>query len=553
MWKKLAATSGIIALLAATLTAFTPTKSIAGGPPPPAGVYVYYDWRNLNPASYPWIKGGETATRWNIIESSEGVMNWSSVDNFLNIAASQGKGTVVKVTANDQRYDGVPNYVYNAGVPKIWVGSYFYPKWWDSTFISKYTGMVSRFGQKYNNDSRVSAIALSIGEYGEAMPGSGNLDWTVWPSYWTNAGLTSDIWVDYNKRVIDAYVAAFPNKPLFLQEQSFPDGNTAAMHAITDYAASKGVNMGFNGLAADNDKDYHWYNPFAKYVEPGTLMGRLEQGPPSINQQQVYWSALNALRNHARIISFYDTQNMDWGNQASFDFANKYAGKTIQNTPGVWSAFMDTNQWAGHTGNYEYWLYQLNPANTSITLYNVDSSKEGMFARRTDQASGKNYLSFNVDDRYIFGGTSSARLTVTYYDAGWDSFELQYDATTNAYKSAGVIQKTNTYTWKKAVFNLNDATFANREGGADLRLYGRQDGDDTFHMVEIERLETSPLSPTPTTTPSPTATLTPAPTNTRTPVPSATPTPLPTATPTPVPLPQGWDQHKAYLPVLQKN
>ena len=41
---------------------------------------------------------------------------------------------------------------------------------------------------------------------------------------------------------------------------------------------------------------------------------------------------------------------------------------------------------------------------------------KGWVARRTDQASGNRYMRFKVDDRYIYGGTNSVCITVSYLD-----------------------------------------------------------------------------------------------------------------------------------------
>ena len=185
----------------------------------------------------------------------------------------------------------------------------------------------------------------------------------------------------------------------------------------------------------------------------------------------------------------------------------------------------------------------------------LTGTTEGWMARRTDEDSGNPYMYFKLDDGFMVG--SPVTLTVTYFDAGTDSWELQYDATSSAYKSAGIVSKTSSNTWKKKTFVLNDAAFSNRQDGdSDFRLNSRDDGDEVIHMVVVERepdiewptmtptatataggsTSTSTATSTRTQTPTPTATRTASATNSG---PTATASATPTATATPSPTATG--------------
>ncbi|QQG44314.1 MAG: beta-galactosidase [Candidatus Roizmanbacteria bacterium] len=496
----------------------TPTSALGKTNLPP-GIYVYYDWESLDPAVYPWIKGGEIATRWNLIEPEEGTMSWTDLEKWIDNNARKNKGITLKITAHDRDYSGIPNWIYaRHNVPKIKIGdqncSYnsncFYPKWWDTNFINKYTNMIKRVGEKYNNDPRIGAIIVAIGEYGEAFPGYGNLSWDTTPKnhdqYWEEAGLTPDIWINYSKKIIDAYVKAFPNKLLFLLEQAFEGKNN---DALTDYAASSGVNMGFAGLTADNDHNSRWYTPFSKYVETGTLLGRLEQGyGGSISPRLVYWSALNALRNHAYIISFYGQPNKDQANSETLNFANKYAGTKIKDTPGAWIAFKgkpgDDVIWQGHEGNYEFWIKQINPETTTLPVFDWDKpnqtlknagTKEGMYSRKTDLSTGKNTFYLNIYDQYVSALNNArfntlvigkqAKITVKYLNNNNGQIVVKYDSFSGA-KTAGIVTKTNTNTWESVSFTVTDAYFNNRlNNNSDITITASGE-NATLHMVEVE-------------------------------------------------------------------
>ncbi|MFF4749442.1 GH92 family glycosyl hydrolase [Streptomyces sp. NPDC002514] len=84
---------------------------------------------------------------------------------------------------------------------------------------------------------------------------------------------------------------------------------------------------------------------------------------------------------------------------------------------------------------------------------------------------GSPYEYFDVDNAVVPGGAYHATVTIDYYDHGTGSWSLQYDATSNAYKSTAPVAKTGTDTWKTTTFTVDDAAFHNGEnGGTDFRL-----------------------------------------------------------------------------------
>jgi parallel beta-helix repeat protein len=104
-----------------------------------------------------------------------------------------------------------------------------------------------------------------------------------------------------------------------------------------------------------------------------------------------------------------------------------------------------------------------------------------------------NYMQLNVDDKQLYGGkpSSHVRVEVDYFDEGTDTFSLQYDALSGVFAGGGAVQKTNTLTFKTAVFNLCDANFANRDNGADFRLVDNSDGAEFFSAVRVIALPSS--------------------------------------------------------------
>lgn len=111
-----------------------------------------------------------------------------------------------------------------------------------------------------------------------------------------------------------------------------------------------------------------------------------------------------------------------------------------------------------------------------------------LWARRTNGAGGTPTMRFQVNDSFAQSLGGRAHVRIVYLDQGSGQWELRYDSTSGADKSALVVKKTNTNQWKEVVVNLQDVAFSNRqEGGTDLSLYNKGDDDDTFHMIEVVR------------------------------------------------------------------
>jgi hypothetical protein len=93
------------------------------------------------------------------------------------------------------------------------------------------------------------------------------------------------------------------------------------------------------------------------------------------------------------------------------------------------------------------------------------------------------YLGLNA--MYVPTVRFRAVVTVSYLDAGTDSFSLTYDGSTGAWSDAGVVHKTGTGTWASAAFMVCSGKFGNRENGGDLRLSDNGDGADSFSTLTV--------------------------------------------------------------------
>jgi hypothetical protein len=150
--------------------------------------------------------------------------------------------------------------------------------------------------------------------------------------------------------------------------------------------------------------------------------------------------------------------------------------------------------WGIYPGNYQMWLYQIDPEATSQGLWRVGPIEQpyGRFARRFDNAAGKSAMYFDIDNRFFFGqplgGAYPITIRVVYLDEGTGRWALQYDARDDSRKTALTVDKSNTGQWKEVTVTVDDGDFGNRgERGSDLALVSVDGEDDTFHMIEVTR------------------------------------------------------------------
>jgi hypothetical protein len=449
----------------------------------------------------------------------------------------------------------------------------------------------------------VEFIQIGVGKFGETQPCDDTDDAAVKTALAADGGLTEWSWAYIVNDILHIYSDNFHQTKLLLPNAPTFASDTCGRRTWTDEAVARGVGVfpaemypipqwvdhrthaGWNGCGV-LDRILDQAGTDASWV-PVAFEGYNYMTPDAIT---FFWGITAALSRRADYITLerdvlYVGSAADpvvtplYANIAVMGWASQYLGKHINETPSVWVALRETgykDSFYPQKGNYSFWLTQddaVPGGRTVPTTYLQKSeiviayhwstygescvnsavetgqgflgpSREGWICRRTDQNSGNSYMWLKIDDRYRSAHPGSeATITVTYLDRGNDSWRLQYDSNSgDAYAVAGTVNKTNSGTWKQAVFHVNDARFLKGQtGGADLRIDCMGDGNEYIHMVDVRlggaagptftptatRLETNTptLSPTPSGTPGPssTPTITLTPSNT----PDVTPTPRP--------------------------
>ncbi len=487
-----------------------PARSAQATPPwPEPGVYVFLDWRHTDPAQYPFVMGGHMTFQWNRIETTaQGTYNWQLVDTWLQAEAALGKPTGIRFNSYDglccggawlpqwytqQRPDGYVTCTINGQ-------SHIVPKYWSASYQQAWSSFIQAAAARYGNDPRVAWVEISTGMFGETIPADNEVDACLAAN-----GLTANGWVQTVNAITDMYTSAWTNKPLMLQYAPFFTQRWERRE-FTDYAGSQGVGMKHNRLLVDHDDqvinnpshtDYRAGQYDAMFSFPNTA------GPLAWEiyrdgletESDVYWAILNALDKHpAYFVAKWDLlTGATPFEKDMWHYANSYLGRTIQDTPSVWTALREpVSTWYPQRGNFNFWLYQNNniSGGATVPLWNVTGDMRGRYARRTNGASNP-YMYFNVDDAYMMGGSNAISLTVTYLDQGTGSWRLEYDAVNDPSAVGFTVQKQNTGQWRTVTQILNNVYFGNRlPGGSDFRIYNGGDDDDIFHFVDVKRLNT---------------------------------------------------------------
>ncbi len=155
---------------------------------------------------------------------------------------------------------------------------------------------------------------------------------------------------------------------------------------------------------------------------------------------------------------------------------------------------MDYNDvgWKILPSNYQRHLTQIDPEETSVAWWQVDTSIYGRFARGFDTENGKDSMFFDLDDRFFGNQFLSSRggvlIEVTYNDSDPGNWKLIYDAAGDSLKTAMEITNAGTGGWKTIKVTLNDAYLANRGyRGADFILVNLGRTNCRFHMISVDK------------------------------------------------------------------
>jgi len=390
-----------------------------GYPSPVPIIYVMNDYSNQDwsavDAAYGPL-GGWANWSWYRIHTGPGQFNWAPIEEYL---AKSAKYTVtlrdgaviskpIAITIQvfpEPGADNTPEWVYRkiSGSPTFngrLVGQIIdpdgegscpplaAPAWGNATWRQYFDEMVMALGARYNDDPRINSIWIATGLYGETV---------IEKSLYTGCGTyvfgSGDFFTWVRDRVLPVYRKAFPTKPLYI----INTGGGCLRRDTSAIASSFPVRIGIkhNSLSYDLRGEYdvlgcgkmETINPYSD-TTPIAFEHAFAANP-----WQVYWSTMNGLAHHADLFDLpYDANGWDildvlarlkglLHGYDQWEFVERYLGRSLNNSPGVWILFRDTQwprdyglvsggrclpyqrwDWGEEGRDWEFWLHRKDAA-----------------------------------------------------------------------------------------------------------------------------------------------------------------------------------------------
>jgi hypothetical protein len=235
--------------------------------------------------------------------------------------------------------------------------------------------------------------------------------------------------------------------------------------------------------------------------------GRLEE-----DEHRWRISTLRALQMRRNFLATYPMA-MDIDRHLT-EYTRLSMGKTIDNTPDAWSYLREayvreTQGKALPLKNMERWLFQRDlpggmtqPAVRVERSYALTTDPDGIrheyAARRTDRATGNDYIYFRLHDSFIVQGVQAAQasqspvvLKITYLDQSEANWTVEYaSGSGNGLHRTAAVHNSNDGQIKTATFLIRDADFAGSQltDGQHFRIYNGGQADVTIAFVRVIRL-----------------------------------------------------------------
>jgi hypothetical protein len=270
-------------------------------------VYAYTSGQQKNlpaiVASLPAVVNGVSwVFRWQDIEASRGVFDWSAVDAAISASASSGRKTMLRIDAGAYSPSWVPNQLTFSFKPpgKQPFMKVTMPRTWDPTYVADWTGFIKVYGARYDNDPRVTRIEMPGGGW------LGEMGLPQWPG-WIKAGYSDPLMEKAWANFIAAYRAAFPHHPsaldfaqplsVYYQSQITP--------AVIAYGATYGASVNFqeNGLKGSTSESGTVFKTILHYSATTKVGWQLWAGNLSVTELMQSFKTVHD--SHASYVEVY--------------------------------------------------------------------------------------------------------------------------------------------------------------------------------------------------------------------------------------------------------
>ena len=210
----------------------------------------------------PSVRGASVWVKWVDVEAEGGNCDWSVMDGLVRPWKAAGKKVVLRVdTSPCGRRSSVPPWVRGAGARVLThpqTGEVF-PVYWDRVFLNKWCALVEAFGERYDNDPNVEFVQIGgVGWFGEMLlpRQAAARRFASLKNEWLDAGYSRAVYIKTYKLVLDAFLDAFPSKPIAIM-LGHPMNDATIGEEIARYAVSRygsRVYLQNNSLGAINGR-----------------------------------------------------------------------------------------------------------------------------------------------------------------------------------------------------------------------------------------------------------------------------------------------------------
>ncbi len=172
-----------------------------------------------NAYTIPYIDGILILTNWYTIEPSEGIFDWSFIDNEILKAKNNNKDVSIGIihppnwihdSLNAPVYYYVKNNPWNKNNGDTLMGYIT----WNSIYLNRLDTLLEHLAQKYATDSTVKYINFVSGLITRGFPDS-VITATGQSPFWTEFNYDADTILPHLKQSLDRYMTLFPNTPLW--------------------------------------------------------------------------------------------------------------------------------------------------------------------------------------------------------------------------------------------------------------------------------------------------------------------------------------------------
>jgi len=231
------------ALVYATgLVAISETAFCQAHKPDPAGIIRLFSTDVANPEDSPsWtnpnLDGMRLRPIWRKVQPTQATLDWSSIDEIMELAAQNGKFIGLSVTAGVT----TPQWVYDTGATKYHLqdgSDRSMPIPWDAAFMTQWSSLVREIGRRYDGNPTLGYVVMSgFGQEIETCLAQTHADVTALTAL---GGMPS--WILAAQQLIQLYAEAFPTTPFFITAANpFGRNNAeglAALQQVIDWGVA---------------------------------------------------------------------------------------------------------------------------------------------------------------------------------------------------------------------------------------------------------------------------------------------------------------------------